>query len=70
MIQIIGLIIAVYAGIRLIQVPIEFTRGQDGWTPMIARFIVVTALSACGLLALAILTAMLLLSGAGAGSLR
>lgn len=70
MIQIIGLIVAVYAAIRLVQVPIEFTSGKDHWTPMIARFIVVAALSGCGLMLLVILTAMLLMSGADMGSLR
>ena len=66
MIQTIGLIIAVYAIIRLIQVPVEMTGRHDMWTklPFNARLGCVFGLSVIGVLVLTVLTLMLLFSGA------
>lgn len=71
MIQIIGLIIAVYAIMRLIQVPFEIMRDGDSrsagekWSglPFLIRFIVVASASWLGILVLLILTLLLLVSG-------
>lgn len=66
MLQVIGLIVAVYAMIRVVQVPIEMTATKEEWLgmPFKVRFIILTAISVCGLFLLGILTIILLLSGA------
>lgn len=65
MVQTIGLIIAVYAVARLVQVPIEFTRGQEKWfgMPLFARFVAVAAISGLTVIVLVVLTLVLLASG-------
>lgn len=65
MIQVIGLIIAVYALVRFIQVPIEMTSGHEQWLgiPFLARVIVVAGLSVLGFLAIAVLALILLTAG-------
>jgi len=65
MLQIIGLIVAVYAMIRLVQVPIEMSAGKEDWlgTPFKLRFFILAGASGLGLFAIGILTLMLLASG-------
>lgn len=69
MLQVIGLIVAVYAMVRVIQVPIEMTAGREEWLglPFKIRFFILTGVSAAGLFVLGILTLMLLASGAEPG---
>ncbi len=66
MLQIIGLIIAVYAMVRLIQVPIEMSAVKDVWLgmPFLVRFLILAAVSGFGFLVLGVLTLLLLTSGA------
>jgi hypothetical protein len=63
--QIIGLIIAVYAIFRLIQVPIEMTatREEVFKVPYLIRLAAIAGISLFGVMALGVLTLMLLLSG-------
>lgn len=65
MLQVIGLIVAVYAIVRVLQVPIEMTATKEIWLgmPFMVRFIILTAISGGGLLVLGILSLMLLFSG-------
>ena len=66
MLQIIGLIVAVYAICRLALVAFEMTEGTSGvWKglPFMTRFIIVAVISGIGVLTLVVLTACLLLSG-------
>ena len=65
MLQVIGLIVAVYAMVRVIQVPIEMTANKEEWLglPFTVRFFILAGVSAGGLLVLGILTLMLLASG-------
>lgn len=65
MLQIIGLIVAVYAIVRVIQVPIEMTATKDEWLglPFKTRFFILAGISGAGLMALAFLTLLLLVSG-------
>ncbi len=72
MLQIIGLIVAVYAMVRLIQVPIEMTGAKEeliGLTFKV-RFFIVAAMSAFGFLILGILTLILLLAPSNPFSLK
>ncbi|WP_020470881.1 hypothetical protein [Zavarzinella formosa] len=66
MFQVIGLIIAVYAMIRMIQIPIEMTAGREDWLgmPFKIRFFIIAGVSGMGLLVLGILTILLLVTGA------
>lgn len=65
MLQIIGLIVAVYAMVRVIQVPIEMTATKDEWLglPFKVRFFILAGISGAGLMALGFLTLLLLASG-------
>lgn len=65
MLQIIGLIVAVYAMVRVIQVPIEMTATKDEWLglPFKTRFFILAGISGAGLIALGFLTLLLLVSG-------
>jgi len=65
MLQVIGLIVAVYAMIRVIQIPIEMTATQDQWLglPFNVRLFILAGISGLGLLILGVLTLMLLFSG-------
>lgn len=65
MLQVIGLIVAVYAMVRVVQVPIEMTSTKEEWLglPFTVRFFILAGISAAGLLVLGILTLMLLASG-------
>ena len=65
MLQVIGLIVAVYAMIRVVQVPIEMTATKEEWlgVPFKVRFFVLSAISLAGLMALGLLTLILLFSG-------
>lgn len=64
MIPIIGLIVAVYAVVRLLQAPIEMSAGKEDWfgTPFQARFLVLTGLSVMGMMAILFLSLLLLVS--------
>ena len=64
MIRIIGLIIAVYAMVRVIQVPIEMTATQEEYLGLSfkIRLLILTVLSVISLLILGILTLILFLS--------
>ena len=66
MLQLIGLIVAVYAMVRVVQVPIEMTATKDEWLglPFKTRFFILAGVSAFGLFCLGILTILLLGSGA------
>ena len=66
MLQTIGLIVAVYAMVRVVQVPIEMTATKEEWLglPFKVRFFILVGVSAAGLLILGILTLILLASGA------
>ncbi len=66
MLQVIGLIVAVYAMVRVVQVPIEMTATKEEWLglPFKVRFFILAGVSAGGLLVLGILTLVLLASGA------
>lgn len=69
MLQVIGLIVAVYAMVRVVQVPIEMTAGREEWLglPFKTRFFILAGISAGGFFLLGILTLLLLASGTGAG---
>lgn len=69
MLQVIGLIVAVYAMVRVVQVPIEMTAGREEWLglPFNVRFFILAGVSAAGLLVLGILTLMLLAAGSQPG---
>ena len=69
MLQVIGLIIAVYAMVRVVQVPIEMTATKEVWLglPFQVRFFILAGISAGGLFLLLILTLMLLASGSQPG---
>ena len=69
MLQVIGLIVAVYAMVRVVQVPIEMTANREEWLglPFMARFYILAGISALGLLLLGILTLLLLASGSQPG---
>jgi hypothetical protein len=62
MIQVIGLIIAVYAITRLIQVPLELFTSSDALPalPVVVRLSIVAGISIIGLLFLGLLTLLLL----------
>ena len=62
MIQIIGLIIAAYAMVRVIQIPIEMTATKEEYLGLSfkIRLLILTVLSVICLLILGILTLMLL----------
>ena len=64
MIQIIGLIIAVYAMVRVIQIPIEMTSTKEEYLGLSfkIRLLILTGLSVICLLSLVILTLILLFS--------
>ncbi len=66
MIQTIGLIIAVYALARMVQVPVEMTGAKETFLamPLWSRVAFVAGVSAVALVVLLILTLMLLFSGA------
>lgn len=66
MLQIIGLIVAVYAAARLAQVPVEMTARKEEWlgTPFALRFWYVAVVSLAGLFLLIVLTLFLLTAGA------
>jgi len=69
MLQVIGLIVAVYAMVRVVQVPIEMTANREEWLglPFRTRFFILAGISAVGLLLLGILTLLLLASGSQLG---
>ncbi|MSQ94418.1 MAG: hypothetical protein EXR98_07665 [Gemmataceae bacterium] len=62
MLKVIGMIVAVYAMIRVIQVPIEMTATKEEWLglPFKIRFFILAGISGLGLLVLGILTLVLL----------
>lgn len=62
MITIIGLIIAIYAIARLVQVPIEAAMNQEKWfgMPVLPRWCAIAGVSVVAVVILAILTVMLL----------
>lgn len=70
MLQIIGLIVAVYAMVRVVQVPIEMTATREEWLgiPFKVRFFILSGISLAGLMALGLLTLLLLLSGTSSPS--
>ena len=70
MLQVIGLIVAVYAMIRVVQVPIEMTATKEEWLglPFKLRFFILSGISGIGLLVLGILTLLLLASGSSGPS--
>ncbi len=65
MLQVIGLIVAVYAMIRVLQVPIEMTATKEEWLgfPFNVRFFILAGISLVGLMVLGLLTLILLASG-------
>jgi hypothetical protein len=65
--QIIGLIVAVYALVRLAQVPVEMTVGKETWLgfPFQVRFLAVAGASGIGIAILLLLTLALLFQGSG-----
>ena len=69
MLQVIGLIVAVYAMVRVVQVPIEMTAAREEWLglPFKLRFFILAGISAGGLFLLGILTLLLLASGSQPG---
>lgn len=62
MVQLIGLIIAAYALVRLVQVVFELSDGYGPWKgiPFLVRFICVCAMSALGIMVIGVLAMMLL----------
>lgn len=62
MLQLVGLIVAVYTVVRLVQVPIEHSQAH-------AKIALLSVLSALGVAVIALLTAGLLLSGADLSTL-
>jgi len=69
MLQIIGLIVAVYAIARIVQVPLEMTATKDVWLgmPHFARVAIVFGVSVIALAFLLLLTMMLLFVGVDTG---
>ena len=65
MLQVIGLIVAVYTMIRLVQVPVEMSAAKEDWLgmPFKLRFFILAGASGLGLFAIGILTLLLLASG-------
>lgn len=65
MLQIIGLIVAIYAMARIVQIPLEMTARHDDFmgVPFMTRFFVVAGISVLALGFLGLLTLALLFSG-------
>jgi hypothetical protein len=65
MIQVIGLLIAVYAMARMIQVPIEMTGAKETYLglPLWGRLAIVAGVSIAAVVVLGVLTLMLLFTG-------
>lgn len=65
MLQIIGLIVVIYAMARMVHIPIEMSGSKEVWLglPFLVRFFILAGISAFAFLVLGILTLMLLVSG-------